>query len=208
MCLRFFRQDLFNNQTFDASPVFEDVFEVLLNARDLCAENENLEDCETSLSEQLQGVLAKDNQRLLDLPRHESYSRHVIGVRDEWVAYICRWEKDVTSCVHGHPWFAYYQVIDGTLDMDLYERCDGATANNSPNRELHESVEKENPDLEPVRHVSSQRMKPGDIVWSAGKRGQYDNLIHRVSSGAQPGFTLHLFSENPGLGEHYRVLAG
>lgn len=195
MCLSYFRQDLFNEQTFDATPEFEDVFGLLLNARDFVADPGTQKACteieEKDLARQLQNQLISNKQRLMNLPRHESYSRHVIGVHKEWVAYICRWEKGVTSSVHGHPWFAYYQVIDGALDMDLYERCE----NQSP----------ESSELESVKHVQSRRMNPGDVVWRTGEPRQYDNLIHRVGTGTEPGFTLHLFSENPGLGEHYQV---
>ena len=195
MCLSYFRQDLFNEQTFDASPEFEGVFELLLNARDFVNGSGSQKACteteEKDLAEQLQHRMVANKQRLMNLPRHESYSRHVIGVHNEWVAYICRWEKGVTSCVHGHPWFAYYQVIDGVLDMDFYERCESPCSESS--------------ELEPVRLVQSRRMNPGDVVWRSGEPHQYDNLIHRVGTGNHPGFTLHLSSENPALGEHYRV---
>ena len=202
MCLRTSRQDLFNEQTFDASEEFDDVFNQLLEARSFCGAftgvaggNSGCIEKEINLSARLQGLLQEDKQRLLNLPRHESYSRHVIGVQDDWVAYICRWEKSTISCIHGHPWFAYYQVIDGVLNMDLYEPCDEQAESNPAEC------------LQAVKHVQSKCMQPGDVVWREGKPDCYDNLIHRVSTDKQPGFTLHLFSENPALGEHFRVLS-
>ena len=211
MCLRTSRQDLFNEQTFDASEQFADVFSQLLEARSFCGVFDgaygcslcSIEEKENDLSARLQQLLRKDNQRLLNLPRHETYSRHVIGVEDDWVAYICRWEKSTTSCIHGHPWFAYYQVIDGALNMELYEPCD----EHVDSKQAAADAEAEPLDCMPtVKHVQSKCMQPGDVVWREGKPDSYDNLIHRVSTDEQPGFTLHLFSENPALGEHFRVV--
>jgi len=51
------------------------------------------------------------------------------------------------------------------------------------------------------RHSASKRLGEGDCVWQQGKPGCYDNLVHKVSSADTEGFTLHLFSENPALGQ-------
>ncbi len=199
MCLTQFRPDLFNQQTFDASSQFSDVFEELLSARSYCDAEGCTEEQEQDLSQRLQQLVAKDTQRLFDLPRHKSYSRHVIGVDEDWVAYICRWEKSTVSCVHGHPWFAYYQVLDGVLNMDIFEPVANDESNDSTNNSVGE--------LAAVQHVQSRHMLPGDVAWSVGEKGRYDNLIHSVSTDQQPGFTLHLFSENPALGDNFRVVS-
>lgn len=175
--------ELLNHKTFDARHQFADVFERLLCTRDLSEQSEDEAHSihENRLASELQALVLSNIDRLHALSRHSEYSRHIIGTEGEWVGYICRWEKQTASAIHGHPSFAYYQVLEGDFQMDLYNRAEG----------------------EIVTHDHSFSMTPGHAIWQKGPRASYDNLIHKVSTLDTPGFTLHLFSENPSRGRHF-----
>ncbi len=177
--------ELFNDRTFDARDRFADVFSLLMDSSALTADTRypQARVHQTELSQKLQALIASHTDTLHALPRDNHYSRHIIGIEESWMGVICRWEANTTSAIHGHPWFAYYQVLEGTLSMDLYEAVD----------EQH------------AKTVDTLHMDSGDSIWSKGDMGQYDNMIHKVSTQATEGFTLHLFSENPCLGNHYQL---
>jgi len=184
MCLTQLDVGILDDRTFDARDRFSDLFATLLSTRTL----PNLPTLDTVASEQLVDsnvsrlqVLAQTQyQQMLDLPRHEKYSRHVIGTDGTWIGFICRWEPHVCSSVHGHPSFAYYHVLKGDFSMDLF----------STTYDEH------------AVHTKTTQMSEGDCIWQHGKPGCYDNFVHRVSTSNTGGLTLHLFSENPTIGKH------
>lgn len=176
---------LLDERTFDARADFHDVFDLLMCARAL-ADRENLSDSailENRIANELQILIQSNAQRLYKLPRDKRYSRHIIGTQNDWIGYVCRWEKQVASEIHGHPNFVYYQVLEGEFAMDLYKLDDTQT----------------------VKYDQSLNMNRGDTIWQSGPAKTYDNLIHRVSTGDSPGFTLHLFSEDPCMGKHFAL---
>ncbi len=180
MCFSSLDDKVLDERTFDARDRFADVFDLLLAVRgesvsgDACVHSER----DTGLAAAIQFQMRDHDAVLSALPRHSQYSRHVIGTDENWIGFICRWEADAVSRVHGHPSFAFYQVIRGDFSMDLYKATSGSQA----------------------EWTSSRKMTAGDCIWRQGETGRYDNLIHRVSNGGQDGYTLHLFSENPSLG--------
>jgi len=176
---------LLDDRTYDARDQFGDVFDLLLETRALPLHKDLHQTSlmDKRIAAQLQSQLHTHQAQLQAFPRHAQYSRHIIGSEGDWVAYLCRWEPHVSSCIHGHPCFAYYQVYDGEFLMDLYEvRSSGV-----------------------VEHSHCLSMKNGDSIWKQGKTNCYDNMVHSVSTKDKGGFTLHLFSENPALGLHFEV---
>lgn len=183
MCVEALPPDILNDRTFDARDQFNDVFALLSQVKELpnnhSGEAPSAE--AKALAQGLQSLLLSDTKKLSDLPVCEKYSRHVIGTQGSWLGLICRWQANMQSSIHGHPSFAYYQVVQGHLAMDLYEP-EGETK---------------------AKWVESKTMHQGDSLWRHGKPGQYDNLVHKVSNEQADGFTIHLFSENPALGKAY-----
>lgn len=176
---------LLNQRTFDARNQFSELFELLLNVRSLGDQSnkQSTSILNNRISSELQVLVESRSELLYALPRAEQYSRHVIGIQDSWIGFICRWETQVESAIHGHPSFAYYQVLEGDFLMDLYKSVD----------------------VNSVKHERTLRMTRGENIWKQAPKLCYDNLIHKVSTQDSPGFTLHLFSENPCLGKHFKT---
>ena len=174
---------LLDERTYDARAEFADVFSLLLEARSLPlhADLHQTSLMDKRISSQVQTQLDALKPELERLARHTHYSRHVIGTDGDWVGYVCRWEPHVCSCIHGHPSFAYYQVYGGKFDMELYDMCG----------------------FNKIEHAQSLSMHEGDCIWRQGNKDCYDNMIHKVSAKDSGGFTVHLFSENPALGQHF-----
>lgn len=165
--------------TFDLRDEYADVFNAALRCREACSDCSTLSsDAITSIAADLQAVLADRSEQLHELSRHSCYSRHIIGEDKGWTGLICRWEAGASSSVHGHPAFTYYQVIEGSFSMELYDRT-------------HDDK---------VVLRESKELVEGESYWEYGEEGRYDNMIHRVIA-RQPGFTLQVFSEDPGLGQ-------
>lgn len=176
---------LADQQTHDARETFAVVFQQLLDAKALTS-NQTGTPCQASqqLATELAQLTQSYQERLHALPKHETYSRHIIGTDDNWIGLICRWEPNVTSSIHGHPPFAYYHVIDGEVAMDLYEPINEVEA----------------------RQVSTSEMCSGDSIFSTREDGQFDNLIHRVRTASTTVFTLHLYSDNPAKGRVFKAV--
>ncbi len=171
-------------QTFDACRVFGDVFQLLLNVRELSTTPGELGSRQSKKMVEDLGLLTLAYEKELDaLPRFGPYSRHIIGREKNWTGLICRWEKHVSSSIHGHPAFAYYQVLEGCIDMDFFEPINDFEA----------------------RKVSSKKMCTGDAMFSTAGEDRYDNLIHRVRTLESPVFTLHLYSDNPAKGRVFKI---
>lgn len=185
MCLKPLDCGILNSRTFDARDQFKDLFDALLTTRKLpraalpkVTASELIVAGQTS---QLQTLALSYSQQLNELPRDTQYSRHVIGTEDSWMGFICRWEPGTCSPVHGHPSFAYYQVLQGEFSMDLYKTS-------------REGL---------VERTGTSSLSDGNCIWQHGKPGCYDNFVHKVSTHDTGGFTLHLFSEDPSLGKHF-----
>ena len=173
--------ELQQQQTFDASRELSGVFDTLMQARDLASDDaQRRNDCVSKLGKNLGQSLFQHQRTIRTLQRHPKYSRHIIGKKDEWTGLICRWEAGSCSSIHGHPAFTFYHVFGGSFAMDLYDR-----------------------DVSGQLVISKTHdLEPGDTYWENGDAGRYDNLIHRVRA-RHHGYTLMLFSEDPGRGEVY-----
>jgi len=112
-----------DERTYDARERFAALFDVLVTLKDQCQAGDRAlhSESDTELASVIQASVGSYAGELSALPRHSHYSRHVIGIQGDWIGYICRWEPNSASCVHGHPSFAFYQVIQGAFAMDLYK---------------------------------------------------------------------------------------
>jgi len=180
------RPNILNENTFDARDEFSDVFDLLLEARKLptIGDDQQRNTKEQKLAASLQSMITEDEDKLMSLTRHKRYSRHVIGTDGDWMGFVCRWENQINSAVHGHPSFAYYQVVKGKFQMDLYDALGDQQA----------------------QQTLTENMKGGDRIWRQGEKGCYDNMIHRVCSQEAHSFTIHLFSDDPAKGLHYNAV--
>lgn len=185
MCISPLPAGLLNERTFDARGQFDDLFEALLSVRSLneVQDNKHISIEENRISSQLLVIAQQKIAELSSLPRCAQCSRHIIGTDGEWVGYVLRWERDANSSIHGHPDFAYYQVIDGEFEMDFYKPVSRRAA----------------------AYTGTRTLLRGGVVWQQSERGRYDNLVHQVKSSSNAGLTLHLFSEDPGRGTYYEV---
>lgn len=176
---------LTDRQTHDARDRFGDIFQRLLDTRQLTPVSSDLP-CQDSreLAINLNQLSSSRADCLQSLPRHDSYSRNIIGISEKWIGFICRWEPNTTSSIHGHPAFAYYQVLDGVITMDLFEPINDRQA----------------------RQVACNEMRTGDFVISTTQEGRFDNLVHRVNSGNNSVYTLHLYSDNPARGDIFQAV--
>lgn len=105
-----------------------------------------------------------------------TYTRTPIAqedTRQNFEAWIIRWDQDAETPVHGHPAFSFYYVISGMFQMD----CFSQSATNG------------------LQCQNSQLMCSADSTWFLGKAGKYDNFIHRVKC-LEPGHTFHVYSED------------
>lgn len=183
MCIAM-KSILSDQQTHDAREMFDDFFERLLGAKALTSKETDTP-CSVSkqLADELSQLASSSQDRLHALPKHNTYSRNIIGSQDDWIGLICRWEPNITSSIHGHPSFAYYHVLAGNIAMDFYEPINNTEA----------------------RHTSTNEMCSGDSIFSNRKEGQFDNLVHRVRTTNTPVFTLHLYSDNPAKGQVFKA---
>ena len=186
MCLAPLNPVDLDERTFDARQTFKDVFVLLLEARQVFEglAPSTIHTASSTVTSSLMESVHKYRKELYALPQNEQYSRHIIGKHGSWMGYICRWEAHVRSSIHSHPSFAYYQVLEGEFKMDLYDPVGNCQA----------------------RHSRTLNMYAGDHACEHRSRGHYDNLIHKISTRDTPGFTLHLFSENPATGRHYETV--
>ena len=124
MCVEQLSSNILNERTFDARHNFEDVFSRVTQNSAAVSQLKRRRtgyQLDSPIASELQTLLESKKQTLNDLPRHQQYSRHVIGTDNDWIGFICRWEPQTVSSIHGHPSFAYYQVIEGELTMNLYD---------------------------------------------------------------------------------------
>ncbi len=95
-------------------------------------------------------------------------------------ALILRWDEQAKTSIHGHPAFSFYAVISGCFEMDFF---------------THQGVSG-------LRYEGSQRFRPGEVIWSLGQQGRYDNFIHRVTC-LESGCTFHVYSDDGRKGCQY-----
>ncbi len=169
-----------DDQTYDYSSEFQWFFNQLLEVKS-GDEFPYEKDTFKKLQELIQQC-DKLASELEQLPFHKQYSRNVIGEKDSWNALLSRWEPNVASSVHGHPALAFYYVLEGEFEMDFYKKVSATE----------------------VKFSHTKHLKKGDCVWSQGKQGEYDNMIHCVRS-LKSSYSLHLFEGDPQKGEVFKI---
>ena len=100
-------------------------------------------------------------------------AREVTHRHHKFEALIMRWDKQVKTSIHGHPAFAFYHVISGLFEMELfsYTRAHG------------------------LQLKETRCFRASDTIWFWGQPGRYDNFIHRVTC-LESGLTFHIYSED------------
>ena len=174
-----------NQQTHDVREHFDHVFQRLLDTRALSPEySGEATHSRLKLANAINDLATHHEYALHSLPENDDYSRNIIGIEGTWIGFICRWQPHTMSSIHGHPSFAYYQVLSGSMLMDIYEPINDRQA----------------------RQVSTRDMHPGESVLSTAPEGRYDNFVHRVKTKGEPVYTLHLYSDNPAKGKMFETV--
>ena len=113
---------------------------------------------------------AEDTYTRNCIAREETAASHARSSQFE--ALIMRWDKQVRTCIHGHPAFSFYYVVSGVFEIDLFAQAAGS-----------------------LKLQQTQRFSPSDTTWFSGQPGRYDNWIHRVRC-LEPGLTFHVYSDD------------
>lgn len=116
---------------------------------------------------------------LEDFPYQQGvYTRTVLYRHDNgFEVMAARWSKGTRSSIHGHPYFNFYFVMHGCLEVDDYQRHDKGIA-------LASSA------IFPVNSVSS----------FAGNKETFDNNIHQVHA-IEETLSIHISSDDSAKGE-------
>lgn len=114
-----------------------------------------------------------------------SYTRNRIaqesmGYDQSFEALIMYWDQNVETPVHGHPAFSFYYVMSGCFYMENFTQ---SSANQ-------------------ICLTSKRVLYPGEMLWSIGKPGRYDNFIHKVTC-LEKGHTFHIYSEDAKKGKDF-----
>ena len=117
----------------------------------------------------------------------EMTRRNLIGVEKRirkvgFEAFVIHWKKNATTPIHGHPSFAFYRVLQGRFNMNLYRLNTNGVA-----------------ELEDKRKFNT-----GDFIYGLGKKKFYHNMIHRIEC-IEEGYTLNLYSENVQRGVYFSL---
>ena len=108
-----------------------------------------------------------------------TYKRTVLGIEKTlqasgFEALLLHWKKGAKTPIHGHPHFAYYNILSGTCRMTFYKK----TSNGN------------------LKETSTGLLRADDFIYSqAINKNTYENLIHSVEC-LEESFSLHLYSDN------------
>ena len=113
------------------------------------------------------------------------YERTLIG-RDEsgWEALIMTWHKGMQSSIHGHPEFASYSLLKGTLQLELFEDVDGTGD---------------------VKLTSVTKATENTGFYALGEANVMTNHIHRITCLSDNSYSLHIYSDDARKGVVYEV---
>lgn len=150
---------------------FESLFQQFLHMRD---RHQDLAIMGPWLQDQLKKFSFPDLEQLPFVPC--AYTRNYVARETPsggFESLIMRWDKAVTTSIHGHPGFSFYHVISGKFRMELFQPSNTGRINLE---ECHEFVAQ-------------------DTIWNLGAMGKFDNFIHRITC-LEPGSTFHLYSDD------------
>ena len=87
-------------------------------------------------------------------------------------AMVARWSKGAVSSIHGHPFFTFYCVAQGSLEIDNYKRCG-----------------------DHVEMTTSEVLSSTEHFTFTGKAGTFDNNIHQVRA-IEETLSIHISSDD------------
>jgi len=106
-----------------------------------------------------------------------SYSRHILSKKEgSWLMFI-RWDKDVSTSIHGHPERSFIYVFEGLMEVENYK-------------------------VNPLQSLSKRIVEPGHYFHNNGEIGRFDNAVHRVHTNQQT-LSLNFYSDDPTKGNIY-----
>ncbi len=85
---------------------------------------------------------------------------------------VARWDQGAATPIHGHPRYAFVYVLRGRLQNETFQHTDQGL-------------------IPGERRICG----PGDHIYAAGRKGRFDNAIHRVTALA-PSLSLHVYSDD------------
>jgi len=106
------------------------------------------------------------------------YSRNILYRNDNgFEAMVARWSKGAVSSIHGHPFFTFYCVVQGSLEIDNYKRFG-----------------------DQVEMVTTETLSQTEHFIFTGKAGTFDNNIHQVRA-IEETLSIHISSDDSTKGE-------
>lgn len=115
-----------------------------------------------------------------------SYRRDYIGRCPDthWEAIVMSWKQGNTTAIHAHPQFAGYHFADGIFKVEIFEPAGNGKAR------LSDTVIVD---------------KPAGL-FSVGRKGSFDNHIHRITCLSGTGHSLHIYSDDALKGLAYEQI--
>lgn len=126
------------------------------------------------ITSELNDFLLQHPLPLHDFPRLEgTYTRTLIARNENgFEAMAARWSKGAISMIHGHPYFNFYYVVQGAMQVDDFE----TTANG-------------------LVLSASGVISAGDDFSYLGNEGTFDNNIHQVQA-IEETLSIHISSDD------------
>lgn len=137
-------------------------------------------DTDDILGEQIKsyvlGWLSKHPLGRFDNYSDNSYRRDYIGRCPDthWEAIVMSWKQGNTTAIHAHPQFAGYHFADGVFQIEIFEPIGPGKAR------LSDTVTIDKP----------------TGLFSVGRKGSFDNHIHRITCLSGTGHSLHIYSDD------------
>jgi predicted metal-dependent enzyme (double-stranded beta helix superfamily) len=169
------------NEAIEVKKGYEDFFAELMQV----VKNHEINQ---QLGEELKR-LALDFPRRYDLEAFntvsgKNYERNFIGKDPSgWEAIMMTWRKGKQSAIHTHPQFAAYNVLQGKVQVEVFEdKGDG-------NIEL----------------VNTLEVDGNTGLFAIGEPNSMTNHIHRISGLSDVSYSLHIYSDDARKGFTYSV---
>ena len=115
-----------------------------------------------------------------------SYRRDYIGRCPDthWEAIVMSWKQGNTTAIHAHPQFAGYHFADGVFKVEIFEPAESSKAR------LADTITIDKP----------------TGLFSVGRKGSFDNHIHRITCLSGTGHSLHVYSDDALKGLAYEEI--
>lgn len=119
-----------------------------------------------------------------NIDSHVPYERTYLGKDSSgWEMILMTWHKGRKSSIHGHPQFAGYNILKGSLQLEIFE-------------------EKEN---NKIALKTSINVDGGNGFFAIGNHGIMNNHIHRITCISDVAYSLHVYSDDARKGITYTL---